>query len=222
MRTHRNDVGENNRNISQSDSFALFGDSIESANNNNNVDLFGSDTKKVQKICSTKQSRPRRSDEKPELSERNIAQDRPKVKRGFRALKVNKVDNGTTGTPSDNKGQGNTKCNGEDKESGSKSGKFKATDNGTVNKTRQRKRKVQANQGGIGVHEDDNTAGKTVAFDSCPVGVFDFSSTIQRYTLQSRPREIDTFNSEIIIDGKRYTVASYYIGILCCLYYRAW
>lgn len=208
MRKHRNDVGENNRNISQSDSFALFGDSSESANNNNNVDLFDSDTKKAQKPCSTKQSRPRHSDEKPELSEHNIAKDRPKVKRGFRALKVNKVDTGTTRTPSDNKGQDNTKRNGKDKDSGSKSGKLNATDSRLVNQTRQRKQKVQASQGGSGVHEDDDAVGKTVAFDSCPVGVFDFSSTIQRYTLQARPRKIDEFDSEIIIDGKRYKVAS--------------
>lgn len=193
---------------SGSNSFALFGDNITSIGNNNNVDLFSKNIKETKKADSTKQIGSSYTDEKPKSPELCTQEIRHKAKRGFRSLKVNQNNINSESASVNDKGQNCSKDDGGNKQTGTKSGKLKKDDNGSVTKTIRNKRKVQKNEGGDGVCENDNPDSKVVDYNEYPVGEFEVTDKIRHYSLQAAPRKIDDFLSEILIDGKRYTVSS--------------
>ena len=198
-------------NRAKSNSFALFGDNIVTTTSNNNIDLFSKAVKKNKETDSIKQIGSQHTDEKsesPELSNKEI---RHQAKRGFRSLKINQCNISSESDSTDVKGQNDSKADGGSKPSGSKSGKVKANDSGSVTKTRRNKRKVQKDEGGTGVHENDNSNSKVVDYNKYPVGEFEITDRIQNYSIQAKPRVINDFLAEVIINGYRYKVSPWSI-----------
>lgn len=211
MARTKNNGRQTTTDITKSNSFALFGDGITVSNNSNNVDLFSKAVKKNKETYSIKQIGSQHTDEKsesPELSNKEI---RHQAKRGFRSLKINKDNISSESDSTDVKGQNDSKTYGGSKPSGRKSGKVKANDSGSVIKTRRNKRKVQKDEGGTGVHENDNSNSKVVDYNKYPVGEFEITDRIQSYSIQAKPRVINDFLVEVIINGYRYKVSHWSI-----------
>lgn len=198
-------------NRTKSNSFALFGDNIVTTTSNNTVDLFSKAVKKSKETDCTKQIGSQHTDEKSESPELSTKEVRHQAKRGFRSLKINKDNIGSESYSIDAKGQGGSKINGGDKPSGTESRKLKTKDNRSVSKVGRNKRKVQKNEGGTGVNENDNSNSETLDFSKYPIGEFDVTDKIQNYSIQDQPRIIDDFTYEAIIDGKRYKVSPWSI-----------
>jgi len=211
MARTKNNGRQTTTDITKSNSFALFGDGITVSNNSNNVDLFSKAVKKNKETDSIKQIGSQHTDEKsesPELSNKEI---RHQAKRGFRSLKINQDNISSESDSTDVKGQNDSKTDGGSKPSGSKSGKVKANDSGSVIKTRRNKRKVQKDEGGTGVHENDNSNSKVVDYNKYPVCEFEITDRIQNYSIQAKPRVINDFLVEVIINGYRYKVSPWSI-----------
>ena len=198
-------------NSTKSNSFALFGDNIVTTTSNNNIDLFSKAVKKSKETNCTKQIRSQHTDEKPESPEFSIKEVGHQAKRGFRSLKINKNNIGSESDSIDVKGQGGSKINGGDKSSGNESRKFKTKDNRSVSKVGRNQRKVQKDEGGTGVHENDNSNSKVVDYNKYPVGEFEITDRIQNYSIQAKPRVINDFLVEVIINGYRYKVSPWSI-----------
>ena len=198
-------------NRTKSNSFALFGDNIVTTTSSNTIDLFSKAVKKSKETDCIKQIGSQHVDEKPESPELSIKEVRHQAKRGFRSLKINKDNIGSESDSIDVKGQGGSKINGGDKSSGTESRKLKTKDNRSVSKVGRNKRKIQKNEGGTGIDENDNSNSETLDVSKYPIGEFDVTDKIQNYSIQGQPRIIDDFNCEILIDGKRYKVSSWSI-----------
>ena len=198
-------------NRAKSNSFALFSDNIVTTTSNNTIDLFSKAVKKSKKTDCIKQIGSQHVDEKPESPELNIKEVRHQAKRGFRSLKINKEYIGSESNSVDVKGQGCSKINGGDKSSGTESRKIKTKDNRSVSKVGRNQRKVQNGEGGTGVHENDNSNSKVIDYNKYPVGVFEITDRIQNYFIQAKPRVINDFLVEVIINGYRYKVSPWSI-----------
>ena len=198
-------------NRAKSNSFALFGDNIVTTTSNNTIDLFSKAVKKSKETDCIKQIGSQHVDEKPESPELSIKEVRHQTKRGFRSLKINKDNIGSESDSIDVKGQGGSKINGGDKSSGTESRKLKTKDNRSVSKVGRNQRKVQKNEGGTGIHKNNTSNSETLDFSKYPIGEFDVTNKIQNYSIQWKPRIIDDFTYEVIIDGKRYKVSPWSI-----------
>ena len=206
----------NGRNITtgnrkKSNSFALFGDNIVTTTSNNTIDLFSKSVKKSKETDCIKPIGSQHVDEKPESPELSIKEIGHQAKRGFRSLKINKDNIGSESDSIDVKGQGGSKINGGDKSSGTESRKLKTKDNRSVSKVGRNQRKVQKDKGGTGVHENDNSNSKVVDYNKYPVGEFEITDRIQNYSIQAKPRVINDFLAEVIINGYRYKVSPWSI-----------
>lgn len=199
----------NNR--TKSNSFALFDDNIVTTTSSNTIDLFSKAVKKSKETDCTKQIGSQHIDEKPESPEFSIKEVGHQAKRGFRSLKINKDNIGSESDSIDVKGQGCSKINGGDKSSGTKSRKLKAKDNRSVSKVGRNQRKVQKNEGGAGVHENNNSNSKVIDYNKYPVGEFEITDRIQNYSIQAKPRAINDFLVEVIINGYKYKVSPWSI-----------
>ena len=198
-------------NSTKSNSFALFGDNIVTTTSSNTIDLFSKSVKKSKETDCIKQIGSQHVDEKPESPELSIKEIGHQTKRGFRSLKINKDSIGSESDSIDVKGQNNSKIEGGSKQSGSKSGKVKSNDSGSVTKIRRNQRKVQKDEGGTGVPENDNSNSKVVDYNKYPVGEFEITDRIQNYSIQAKPRVINDFLVEVIINGYRYKVSPWSI-----------
>ena len=198
-------------NRTKSNSFALFGDNIVTTTSSNTIDLFSKSVKKSKETDCIKQIGSQHVDEKPESLELSIKEIGHQAKRGFRSLKINKDNIGSESDSIDVKGQGGSKINGGDKSSGTESRKLKTKDNRSVSKVGRNQRKVQKDEGGTGVQENDNSISKVVDYNKYPVGEFEITDMIQNYSIQAKPRVINDFLVEVIINGYRYKVSPWSI-----------
>lgn len=198
-------------NRTKSNSFALFGDNIVTTTSNNTIDLFSKAVKKSKETDCIKQIGSQHVDEKPESPELSIKEVRHQAKRGFRSLKINKDNIGSEGDSIDVKGQGGSKINGGDKSSGTESRKLKTKDNRSISKVGRNQRNVQKNEGGTGVQENDNSNSKVIDYNKYPVGEFEITDRIQNYSIQAKPRVINDFLVEVLINGYKYKVSPWSI-----------
>ena len=210
-RRKTNDGNITTDNRTKSNSFALFGDNIVTTTSSNTIDLFSKSVKKSKETDCIKQIGSQHVDEKPESPELSIKEVRHQTKRGFRSLKINKDNIGSESDSIDVKGQGGSKINGGDKSSGTESRKLKTKDNRFVSKVGRNQRKVQKDEGGTGVQENDNSISKVVDYNKYPVGEFEITDMIQNYSIQAKPRVINDFLVEVIINGYRYKVSPWSI-----------
>ena len=211
MARTKNNGRQTTTDITKSNSFALFGDGITVSNNSNNVDLFSKAVKKNKETDSIKQIGSQHTDEKsksPELSNKEI---RHQAKRGFRSLKVNKDNIDAESHTSNTERQDRTKTDRGNKPSGSKPGSVTSNNNESVTKTGRGERKVQKDKGRTGVRKNDGSDTETLDLRNVPIGKFSVTDKINTYSIQGKPRIIDDFTSEVIIDGKRYKVSSWSI-----------
>lgn len=210
-RRKTNDGNITTDNRTKSNSFALFGDNIVTTTSSNTIDLFSKSVKKSKETDCIKQIGSQHVDEKPESPELSIKEIGHQAKRGFRSLKINKDNIGSESDSIDVKGQGGSKINGGDKSSGTESRKLKTKDNRSVSKVGRNQRKVQKDEGGTGVQENDNSISKVVDYNKYPVGEFEITNMIQNYSIQAKPRVINDFLVEVIINGYRYKVSPWSI-----------
>ena len=194
----------------KSNSFALFGDNAYTVGSNN-IDLFDKVVKKSKDTNVTEQYGSQHTDEKPESSKHGDKENRPQAKRGFRSLKVNKDNIDAESNTSNTERQDRTKTDRGNKPSGSKPGNVSSNDNKSVTKTGRGERKVQKDKGRTGVHKNDGSDTETLDLRNVPIGKFSVTDKINTYSIQGKPRIIDDFTSEVIIDGKRYKVSSWSI-----------
>ena len=211
VRKNNNGRNTTTDNRKESNSFALFGNNITSSTNNNNIDLFSKAVKKTKESCVVEQIGSQHVNEKSKSSEHSVKEVGYQAKRGFRSLKINQNNTITEGCSINAEGQSSSKTDGGSESSGIKPRNIKANNKGSVTKTGRNKRKIQKSEGGTGVHEDDNSNSKVVDYDKYPVGEFEITDRIQNYSIQAKPRVIDDFTSEVLIDEKRYKVSPWSI-----------
>lgn len=200
-----------NLDSTKSNSFALFGDDSLVSMGNHHVNNHDKKVQETKTSGKTEQIGSQPVDEKPKSVEPGIAQGRYQAKRGFRSLKNNKDNIVTESSTNNVKGQSDQEADGGSNDSGTKQQRITKTDNGSDNKTRRNKRKVQKDEGGTGVHENDNSNSKVVDYNKYPVGEFKITDRIQNYSIQAKPRVINDFLVEVIINGYRYKVSPWSI-----------
>ena len=202
-----------NLDSTKSNSFALFGDDSLVSMGNHHVNNHDKKVQETKTSGKTEQIGSQPVDEKPKSVEPGIEQGRYQAKRGFRSLKNNKDNIATESSTNNVKGQSDQEADGGSNDSGTKQQRITKTDNGSDNKTRRNKRKVQKSKGGDGVHEGINTSCETITdYTKYKLKEFDVTDKVQNYSITGKPRKTkDDFLVEVIIDGFRYRVSPWSI-----------
>ena len=204
--------GRNNTSSrTKSNSFALFDDNIAATKCSNNIDLSSKNNKKDKEADINKQTGSQHVDEKPESPELGNKEIRHQAKRGFRSLKIDKDNSGSESHSVDVEGQSCAKTNRRHKQTGIELQNITENDNRSISGTKRNKRQIQKNERRTGIHENNNTDTKNINYNSYPVGQFEITDKLQSYNILTTPKEIDSFVSEVIIEGKRYKVSSWSI-----------
>lgn len=206
MRT-RNSDGRNTTVNEKSNSFALFGDNVISRSDNN-INLFSKNRYEGKENHRTEQTGSQNINEKSESFEFRSKENGCQTERKLRTFTNDKDYSDTENCTDYVKGQSGNETERNNRNAGNESRDSTTDDTGVIGKVKRRKRKIRESEGRTGICKDNDTNTETIDYSKCPVGEFDFTNKIKNFHIQYKPRIIDNFLSEIIIEGYRYTVSS--------------